>query len=364
MIVDDAVVIRKILSDELGTDADIEVAGTASNGKIALQKIPQIQPDVITLDVEMPEMDGLETLLHIKRDYPKIPVIMFSTLTERGGAATIEALSRGASDYVTKPTNVGKVTQAKEAVREDLIRKIKALCGHRSLPVTPTTNPAPSKLFFRPSGAGPILPGTMGRLGDAVVIGVSTGGPNALARVIPALPADLSVPVLIVQHMPPMFTRLLAERLNAQSKFPVVEATEGMKIEPGKVIVAPGDFHLTIAGSRSVPVVVLTKGPPENSCRPAVDVLFRSAVKMYGGELLGVVLTGMGQDGMLGAREIKEAGGTIIAQDKATSVVWGMPGAVVENGLADKILPIESISAEIVRQIKTARKSPVTGARL
>lgn len=361
LIVDDAVVIRKILMDELSTDPDIEVVGTAPNGKIALQKIPQLQPDIVTLDVEMPEMDGLETLVHLRKDYPKLPVIMFSTLTERGAAATMEALARGASDYVTKPANVGKVTNAKETVREDLIRKIKALVYTRA--PLPKNHPVGTPKLIIPKipsvGGVPSL-SRGNRAIKMVVIAVSTGGPNALAKVIPLLPEDLEVPIVMVQHMPPMFTKLLAERLDSQSKVKVVEGAEGMPVQKGHVYIAPGNFHMIVQGTSSLPVLNLNQEQPENSCRPAADPLFRSAVQLMGGDILGVVLTGMGQDGMLGCREVKEAGGIIIAQDRDTSVVWGMPGAVVEDGLADKILPLESIAGEIIRAVRAGRSAQLS----
>lgn len=355
LIVDDAVVIRKILTDVLSADEDIEVVGTAANGKIALQKIPQVNPDIITLDVEMPELNGLDTIPLIRKDYPKLPIIMFSTLTERGGQATLEALSRGASDYVTKPANVGNVTNAKEAVKEDLVRKIKTLT-HRSnngvsaaakiitsLPKQSDVTVAPQKCITQPI--------------QMVVIGVSTGGPNALAKVIPDLPQDFPVPVMIVQHMPTMFTRLLAERLDAQSPLRVVEASAGMKIERGTVYIAPGDFHLEAVRVNAELQAHLHQGPQENSCRPAVDVLFRSVVPLFSAGILGVVLTGMGQDGLHGCRHIKEVGGLVMVQDQASSVVWGMPGYVAEAGLADAILPLDQVAHEINRRVLASHSS-------
>ena len=297
LVTDDAVVIRKILSDVLSSDPDIEVVGTAANGKIALQKIQQLNPDIITLDVEMPELNGLDTIPLIRKDYPKLPIIMFSTLTERGGHATFEALSRGASDYVTKPANVGNVTNSKEKVRDDLIRKIKSLVPLRnsqpdlSLKKSFSTIPKQSmvKLAVRKTAVKPV---------EVVVIGVSTGGPNALAKIIPDIPSNFPVPILIVQHMPPMFTRLLAERLSAQSALKVTEATSNMKIEAGNVYLAPGDYHLEVKKVGCDVFTHLQQGPKENSCRPAVDVLFRSVVPAYGAGILSVVLTGMGQDGL------------------------------------------------------------------
>lgn len=341
LVVDDSVVVRKLLCEALASAPEIAVAGTASCGSIALARIPQLNPDVITLDIEMPGMNGLETLAEIRKLYPKLPVIMFSTLTERGASITLEALSLGASDYVTKPTNSENLAAAMEQVRRELVTKILCLCVHR-----PATAPAPRSSARLPGGAQPI---------DVLAIGVSTGGPNALAQVIPRLPADFPVPVVIVQHMPPLFTRLLAERLNAQSKLPVREAEPGKALEPGQVWIAPGDYHMVVARRGTNVVLNLNQDPAENSCRPAVDVLFRSVARVYGRSALAVVLTGMGSDGARGAAQIREAGGEIFVQDEATSVVWGMPGAVVSLGAADKICALPEISKEVVRRIGTDR---------
>ncbi len=342
LIVDDAVVIRKILTDALSADPQIEVVGTAPNGKIALQKIPQVNPDIITLDVEMPELNGLETLPLLRAQYPKLPVIMFSTLTEKGAASTLEALAAGASDYVTKPANVGNVTASKEAVREELISKIKCLVPRAALPSSPA--PRLNTSILKTGSKGPRV--------DIITIGVSTGGPNALAATLPKLPKDLNVPIVIVQHMPPMFTKLLAERLNAQSALQVVEATHGQEIKSGTVYIAPGDYHLEVVKISGKCVTQLHQGPQENSCRPAADVLFRSVAKVYGLHSLGVVLTGMGKDGLRGCELLKEAGAQVIAQDKASSVVWGMPGYVAEAGLADSVLPLDHIPQELIRLVK------------
>lgn len=350
LVVDDSVVVRRLVSDVLAADPRIEVVGTAANGKVALAKIPLLNPDLITLDIEMPVMDGLETLVELRKDYPLLPVVMFSTLTARGANATLDALERGANDYVTKPANVGSVTASMEAVRAQLVPRILALCNRAvaapGLPVPPL--PAARR-----------LPGAQrsSRV-DAVAIGVSTGGPDALARVLPALPADLPVPVVVVQHMPPVFTRQFADRLDVRCGLRVSEAAAGDAVVAGRVLVAPGDFHLRV--HRSVQeggrvVAALDQGTPENYCRPAVDVMFRSVVEQYGAHVLGVVLTGMGHDGARGAAEIVAAGGTVIAQDEATSVVWGMPGAVVSAGLAARVLPIDRIAAAIVERVSAGR---------
>ncbi|MBI3410972.1 MAG: chemotaxis response regulator protein-glutamate methylesterase [Planctomycetes bacterium] len=354
LIVDDAVVVRRMLSDVLASDPLIEVVGAAANGKIALAKIPQVNPDLLTLDVEMPEMDGLQTLAAVRKSYPCLPVIMFSTVTERGAVATLEALSLGATDYITKPANVGSVAAALERIREQLIPKVKLYCaqitGNIAVQV-PKVKAAPRvALPERPSAPG------VSRI-DVVAIGVSTGGPNALAELMPSFPAGFPVPILIVQHMPPMFTRLLAERLASKSPLKVAEGVEGAPMKPGQAWVAPGDFHMALTRDALGPKIHLHQGPPENSCRPAVDVLFRSVAAIYGQSTLAVILTGMGQDGLRGCEAIAEKGGQILAQDEATSVVWGMPGFVVQAGLAQKVLPLGLIGPEIVRRVQKSRSA-------
>ncbi len=347
LVVDDAVVVRRIVTDALGADDRLEVVGTAPNGRIALSKIPQLNPDIVTLDVEMPEMDGIETLVELRKQYPSLPVIMFSTLTERGTKVTMDALLKGANDYVTKPANVGSVAEAMQRIREQLVPKIHALCGTpRSGAGLPSASPRP--LPPRPVRTTQRPPS---RRVEAIVIGVSTGGPNALSDLLPRLPPSLRVPIVIVQHMPPMFTKLLAERLDARSALTVVEATEGLRLLPGHVYIAPGDHHLEVRSRAADAVTAITQGPPENSCRPAADVLFRTAGAHYGAGLLALVLTGMGHDGRRGAQEIHELGGRVVIQDQASSVVWGMPGAVAEAGVADEVLPLDQIAARIVELV-------------
>jgi two-component system, chemotaxis family, protein-glutamate methylesterase/glutaminase len=344
LIVDDSVVVRRVLSDSLAASAEVQVAGTASSGVIGLAKIPQLNPDVITLDIEMPGLNGIQTLTEIRKLYPKLPVIMFSTLTERGAAITLEALSLGASDYMTKPSNSESLASAMEQVRFELIAKIVSLAGRDrgqatlSVPILrPRVKPV----------AGPV---------EILAIGTSTGGPNALAEVVPRLPADFPVPVVVVQHMPPLFTRLLADRLNSQSQLAVREAESGRTLQPGQVWIARGDHHLTVVRNGAGVVVNLNQDPPENSCRPAVDVLFRSVAETYGPGALGVVMTGMGTDGARGAACIRDSGGEILVQDEASSVVWGMPGAVVSAGAAGKICPLAEISPEVVRRVTASRR--------
>lgn len=352
LIVDDSVVIRRMLMDALADDPALEIAGTAANGHIALSKISQVNPDIITLDVEMPEMDGIACLRELRKLYPKLPVIMFSTLTERGASATLDALALGANDYVTKPANVGGMDTALKRVRSELIPKIKALCTPAAVPTPALFRPLPTTAGAKPASAP--APHAPVRL-DVLTIGVSTGGPNALGNLVPELPADFPVPVVIVQHMPPIFTRFLAERLAAQSRVSVVEGTPGLTLRAGQVVIAPGDYHM-ILERQGLRVVVRThQAPPENSCRPSVDVLFRSVAEVYGPHTLGLIMTGMGQDGLRGCERIHEVGGQILAQDQATSVVWGMPGFVAQAGLADKVLPLGELAPEIARRLDQFR---------
>jgi two-component system chemotaxis response regulator CheB len=293
-------------------------------------------------------MNGLETLAALRKSYPKLPVIMFSTLTERGAAATLEALALGASDYATKPSNTGSPEKSVERIRIELIPKIKALCGASSLKLTSLF---PPRLQAKPRVHIP------GRI-EIVAIGTSTGGPNALAEVLPRIPGDFPVPIVVVQHMPPLFTRALADRLAARSSISVEEGSADMALVPGHAWVAPGNFHMKVMWVGPNPRLALNQEPQENSCRPAVDVLFRSVAVAYGPKVLGVVMTGMGSDGVRGAQCIREAGGTVIIQDEASSVVWGMPGLVQASGLADAVYPLDQLAQEITRRVVQSRAAP------
>jgi two-component system chemotaxis response regulator CheB len=349
LVVDDSVVIRKVLCDTLSKDTDLDVVGSASDGRIALAKIEQLKPDLVTLDIEMPVMNGLETLKELRKTRPKLPVIMFSTLTERGASATLEALSLGASDYATKPSNTGSQAMAIAAIQGELIPKIKALCANGSSKLKTLPPPRPA-VRTRPRSKQPI---------EIVAIGTSTGGPNALAEVLPHLPKDFPVPIVVVQHMPPIFTRLLAERLASQSEIPVAEGVAGLTLTPGRAWIAPGNFHMTVAHAGLNRRMDLNQNSPEHSCRPAVDPLFRSVAAVFRANVLAVVMTGMGSDGVLGAQHIREAGGEVIIQDEASSVVWGMPGLVYAAGQADAVYPLAQLASEITRRVLQSRTRPV-----
>jgi two-component system chemotaxis response regulator CheB len=352
LVVDDSAVIRRLLTDILTADPEIKLVGTAANGSIALAKVLELLPDVVTLDVEMPDVSGLEVLAQIRKVRPKLPVIMFSSLTQRAAITTLEALSLGASDYVTKPVGTSRES-ATEHVRAQLLPKIKALGRRRTsfVPIVPVAVAAPRATRVA-------LPQRV----DVVAIGASTGGPNALTALLKDYPADLGLPMIIVQHMPPMFTKLLAERLSATSRIKVHEAAAGDVLLANHAYIAPGDSHMTLRRDGNAVRVVLNQDAPENSCRPAVDVMLRSAATVYGAHSLTVILTGMGQDGMRGCEHLQRAGGQILIQDEASSVVWGMPGAVSRAGLADKTLPLDLLCGEIIRRSRSLSNTVSTTA--
>jgi two-component system chemotaxis response regulator CheB len=372
LIVDDSAVMRALLRSVVSSDARLEVAGTAADGASALRVIDSIRPDLILLDVEMPVMDGLSTLRQIRARPTRVPVIMCSSLTQRGAQVTIEALASGASDYVAKPSGQSSREAAVQALAQDLVPKILALTalssasqdsarGHSSaFPAAPPRTPVTANLAFStpppqpPSGFAPA----------AVLIGVSTGGPAALDLLLPGLPATFPLPILIVQHMPELFTRHLAERLDSRCPLRVHEASEGEPVRPGHIYIAKGDWHMEVSphsalqDPHTLPTLRLTRQAPENHCRPSVDVLFRTAAAVYGGRLLGVILTGMGHDGLAGSRILRQHGGVLLAQDEPTSAVWGMPGAVAQAGLANRILPLNAIAPEILRlSIRSQREA-------
>jgi two-component system chemotaxis response regulator CheB len=344
LVVDDSSVIRKLVSAILAEDTHIEASGMAANGKIALQKLAQNRFDLVMLDVEMPEMDGLETLGELRKLYPSLPVIMFSTLTEIGASVTLDALALGASDYVTKPGGMGDMKAAMQRIHDELLPKIKALCLDKYQEQSQSSSAV----------ARPTLLAARNKI-EILAIGVSTGGPNALGDLLPQLPKEFPVPILIVQHMPPFFTKSLADRLATKSQLTIHEAISGTMLAPGQVWIAPGDFHMTVEKVDGAYQIQTNQQVPENSCRPAVDVLFRSVAKHYGKQSLVTVLTGMGQDGLRGCKEVYDAGGEIYVQDASTSVVWGMPGAVANAGIAHKILPLKQIPGEWMLRLAQGR---------
>ena len=395
LIVDDSAVMRSLLRSVILLESELEVSATASDGASALRILDSSSagqlPHLILLDVEMPIMDGLTTLKHIKVNYPKIAVVMCSSLTHRGAQVTLEALASGAADYVAKPSGQTSRELAIQSLAHDLIPKILALTtvahtaavsfaaakatansvrrqtnltckaieprnspqlnpasGRQSVPDPHESSGSHSPAPF-PSGQNPHFQPPSYAKPAIVLIGVSTGGPEALDLLLSALPTAFPLPILIVQHMPALFTKLLADRLNQHCSLRVIEAADEEPILPGTVYLAKGDWHMELTATHPGVGIRLTQAPAENHCRPAVNVLLRSAVEVYGAKVLAVILTGMGSDGLAGCRLIHERGGTILAQDQLTSAIWGMPGAIVEAGIAHRVLPLNQIAPEIVR---------------
>jgi two-component system chemotaxis response regulator CheB len=342
LVIDDSVVSRRVVAHAIDADPGLVLAGTAPNGKAAIDKLDLLGPDVLVLDLDMPVMDGFETLAAVRRTHPHLPVIVFSHLTRAGAAATLDALALGATGFALKPRADG-IGMAEELVRTDLLPLIAALAKRPAERVTQAARgPAAQTTPFKRAAV------------TAVVLGVSTGGPSALAEIVPCLPPNLSVPVFIVQHMPPVFTQMLAERLNRVAQVDVVEAADSEPVVAGRVYVAPGGRHLALRGTAMYAEIALTDDAPENSCRPSVDVLFRSAARVYGSGVAGVVLTGMGSDGLRGCEAVRSAGGSVMVQDAPSSVVASMPLAVAEAGLANAVLPLHDIGPTLVRWIAGA----------
>ncbi|MCB1739970.1 MAG: chemotaxis response regulator protein-glutamate methylesterase [Gammaproteobacteria bacterium] len=424
LVVDDSAVIRNIMVKFLGAETGIEVVGTASNGQQALEQIGRLSPDIVTLDVEMPVMNGLDAVAEIRKRWRDLPVIMMSTLTASGSDITYEALARGASAFVEKPASMGGGGANLKEVQAQLARRIRALSQSRA-PARPavdanpgaaggigggsvggagtlrartslgeatgrvmTGSPRPatgigaaarrSVSTHRPGGANTATASTssganarssarapfMRSLGTpvkVVVIGSSTGGPNALNEQIPMIPADFHLPILIAQHMPPRFTQQLANQLASRSQIQVEEARNGVEVQPGKAWIAPGQYHMVVQRGAQGMEISTNQDPPENFCRPAADVLFRSAAQAYGSGVLAVVLTGMGKDACKGCEVIRKAGGSVIAQDQKTSVVWGMPGFVTKAGLANDVLPLAEIIPRVLRMCGYKSRTAIAG---
>ncbi len=340
LIVDDSAFMRYTIQRHLDADAAITVVGTAQDGIEALQKIPTLKPDVVTLDVEMPRLDGLSTLERVMKQFPT-PVVMLSSQTAKGAQTTVKSLMLGAVDFVQKPSGSAET----RAVMAVLVEKVKAAAGVHRTKIEQPVQPPPSishRAALRPFSTGDPL----------VVIGSSTGGPKALQEVVSHLPADLPAPVVIVQHMPAGFTKSLAQRLNDMCPLTVQEAADGDRLAKGLVLLAPGDYHMEISDKKRIK---LNQGPRRNHVRPAVDITMETAAEQFGPSVVGVILTGMGSDGTDGARRIKANGGHIIAEDEATSVVYGMPRSVVEAGLADVVVPLPDVAQTIAKMVSNGR---------
>lgn len=350
MIVDDGLVIRGMLTRILQAEGDIQVVASVADGERALAALKRTPVDVVVLDIEMPVMDGMTALPKIVAEYPNVKVIMASTLTERNAEISMQALQKGAADYIPKPGSTGAMSSADEFKRE-LVGKVRALGKAKASAAHPRVQPrapaaaAPKSAMPRQTDAIELRPGKAFRP-DVVAIGSSTGGPQALVKVLGALGA-IPQPILITQHMPPTFTRILAEHITRAGKMPCHEGEDGAVVEPGQIYLAPGDRHMLVKGQGSSRKIKLDDGPAENFCRPAVDPMLRSIVQAYGSRILTVILTGMGSDGAKGCKAVVDAGGQVLAQDEATSVVWGMPGAAAKMGLCTAILPLEKIGNSI-----------------
>lgn len=340
LIVDDSAFMRLMLSRRLAAEPGLEVVGVASDGREAVAQARALKPDVITMDVEMPGLDGLGALAQIMAERPT-PVIMVSSLTTEGAEVTVRALTLGAVDFVTKPSQIANMQQ----VVADLAVKIRQAAGARVRRVTLSSTPSPErreKMAVRPLTSSDVI----------LAIGSSTGGPGALRQLMTDLAADLNAAAVIVQHMPPGFTRSLAERLNEASVWSVKEASAGDRLLCGQALLAPGGYHLVFNRSGEV---VLNQDPPVNNVRPAVDVMMRSVVETFKNKVIGVVLTGMGRDGTDGALLIRQAGGRIIAEAESTCAVYGMPRSVVEAGAADYVAPLPEIAGVIRRILKEGK---------
>lgn len=353
MLIDDSAIIRGLVSRWISAENDFEFVGVGINGRDGLSRVAKLNPDIIILDIEMPEMDGLTALPLLLKAVPGVKIIMASTLSKAGAEVTIKALTLGATDYIPKP-DAGRIAGADEYKRE-LFAKLRAL-GTKKPRRTIVGGPASNGQFARPANVanGPtVLRTDITRLRpDAVFIGSSTGGPEALRVVVQGLVGKVNVPVFITQHMPVLFTKILAEHLSKQTGAKVIEGENNMIATPGVFHLAPGGKHMTITRTAGGTRIQLNEEPPENFCRPAVDPLFRSAAQVYGERAMGVILTGMGHDGRDGSKLLVQNKSHILAQDEGTSVVWGMPGAVAQAGLASQIKPIEEIAPTIINILR------------
>lgn len=352
LIVDDSLLVRRALRECFRSDPEIEVVGVADTGVRALEQIGNLKPDIVTLDIEMPEMDGLETLKTLRAQGSTIPVIMFSKYTSEGATATLEALELGASDAVAKPETHGGKGSSCEVAKRQLTTRIRAL-GRKVLKSQKIVLKSEAEKAVVPSHEETfVAPQSV----EAVAFAISTGGPSALIEIVAALSPDIEVPIFITQHMPPMFTKFLAERLTARGNLPAHEVEDGMIATPGNIYIAPGNYHLEVTRKDAEVHLNLSQAPHENSCRPSADVMFRSLASAYGPRLLSIVMTGMGQDGKKGCEYVKSHGGIVVAQDEASSLVWGMPRAVISAGLQDGIVPLSGMAKMINESCSRSKK--------
>lgn len=367
LVVDDTIVYRKAVSDIIEEIPGVELAGVAHNGKIAIAKIKSLKPDVLTLDIEMPQMNGIEVLAELKKHYPDVGAIMLSTLTTEGSHMTMRALDLGAFDFILKPQSSSNQAEGKKEIRAALEPILKAfkqskmgpgLVGRKPLRPSPGTKkasrparPVARNKPLRPLGSAKIA--TRGK-SEIVTIGISTGGPNALNQMMPKLPGDIGVPILIVQHMPPVFTKSLAAGLDKKCAITVKEAEHGENIEPNVAYIAPGGKQMKLAAGADGQNrrIKITDDPPENSCKPSVDYLFRSVGDYYVGRTTAVIMTGMGSDGTKGLEVLKNKSAYVIGQDEASCIVYGMPKAPAELGYLDAVVPLNKIADEIVKSVK------------
>jgi two-component system chemotaxis response regulator CheB len=362
MVVDDSAVIRGFLTRWIESDPELQVVGSAGDGASAVRIAERLVPDVIVLDIEMPVMDGITTLPHLLRAVPDVKVVMVSTLTLRNADISLKALAAGASDYLTKPSSLREL-QGSDDFQHDLVAKLKALGAARrrrtariqapaataALPLAPSQVAAPP-VIATPSRRAPLALRPPSKLKPKILaIGSSTGGPPALFALFGFLKNRIRLPIFITQHMPPTFTTIFAEHLGNIAGAPCAEAVDGSIIEAGHIYVAPGDWHMTVVDTPAGPRIHTNQDPPVNFCRPAVDPMMRSLTGIYGGHILACILTGMGQDGLNGGRSVVDAGGSLVAQDEATSVVWGMPGAVANAGLCCGVWPLDQVGRELER---------------
>jgi two-component system chemotaxis response regulator CheB len=366
LIADDSILFRRVMAEVLASIPDVTVVGSVPNGKLAVKRVRDLRPDLLTLDMEMPEMDGLAVLDSLRESGETAAVIVVSALTRHGGQLTLRALEKGAFDFITKP-DTQSPEESREAIRRELAPRIRALAhrieirrilkSDRSPASAARAQAAPEIRGSKP-GAMDDISARMSHLfsparPEMVLIGVSTGGPNALAAILPQIPEGIGVPFLIVQHMPPLFTQSLAESLASRCAVRVREASDGETAEPNNVYIAPGGMQMRlIPGPEGRKTIQITDDPPENNCKPSVDYLFRSAANNFPGRALAVILTGMGSDGALGLRLLKRHGAYVIAQDEKTSVVYGMPKAAVDAGVADAVLPMEAIASRITAVVR------------